>query len=72
MLPFGPVPVLVRLLLLRSTAGIVMSTLEVDVLDELGSGLKFLFGSPQLVPEVTPRWPQARSVILSVWDDAFQ
>ena len=33
----------------------VMSNLEVDVLDELGSGLKFLLalGSPQLVPEVT-------------------
>ena len=46
-------------LLLRSNAGMVMSDLEVDVLDELGSSLKFLLGSPLLVPEVSPRWPQA-------------
>ena len=32
-----------------------------DVLDELGSGLKFLFGSPQLVLEVSPRWPHVCS-----------
>ena len=31
-----------------------MSDLEVDVLDELGRGWKFLIGSPQLVPEVSP------------------
>ena len=49
----------VRLLLLRSNAGMVMSDMEVDVLDELGSSLQFLLGSPQLVPEVSPRWPQA-------------
>ena len=30
-------------------------------LHELGSGSKFLLGSPQLVPEVSPRWPQACS-----------
>ena len=41
-----------------SDAGTVLSDLEVDVLDDLGSGLKFLLGSPQLVPEVSPRWPQ--------------
>ena len=47
------------LLLLPSNAGMVMSDLEADVLDELGSSLKFLLnGSPQFVPEVSPRWPQ--------------
>ena len=40
------------LLLLRSKAGMVMSDLEVDVLDELGSSSKCLLGPPQLVPEV--------------------
>ena len=30
----------------------VMSNVEGDVLDELGSGLNFLIGAPQLVPEV--------------------
>ena len=34
------------LLLLRSNAGMVMPILEVDVLDELGNGLRFLLGSP--------------------------
>ena len=34
------------LLLLRSNVGMVMSNLEVGVLDELGSCLKFLLGSP--------------------------
>ena len=48
-------------LLLRSNAGVVMSDLEVDVLDELGSSSKFLLGSPQLVAEVSPRWPQGCS-----------
>ena len=38
-----------------------MSNLEVDALDELCSGSKFLLGSPQLVPEASPRWPQACS-----------
>ena len=28
--------------------------LEVDVLDEVGDGLKFLLGSSQIVPEVSP------------------
>ena len=49
----------ISLLLLRSNAGMVMSELEVEVLAELGISLKFLLGSPQLVPEVSPRWPQA-------------
>ena len=43
---------LLLLLLLRSNAGMLMSYLEVDVLDELGSGMKFLLGSRQFVPEV--------------------
>ena len=34
--------------------GHVKFDLEVAVLDELGSSLKFLLGSPQLVPEVGP------------------
>ena len=34
------------LLLLRSNAGMVMSDLEVDVLDELGSSLKSSFLDP--------------------------
>ena len=55
------------LLLLRSNAGMVMSDLEVDVLDELDSTLKFLLGSPQLVPEVSPRWPQACSFECVGW-----
>ena len=38
-----------------------MSNLEVGVLDVLDSGLKFLLVSPQLVPEVSPRWPQVYS-----------
>ena len=46
---------------LRSNAGVVMSDLEVDALEEMGSGLEFLLGSPQLVPEVSPRGPQACS-----------
>ena len=37
----------VILLLLRSTVGMVMSNLEMGVLDELGSCLQFLLGSPQ-------------------------
>ena len=45
---------LLLLLLLRSDAGMAMSDLEVDVLDELASGLKFFLGSPQLVSEVSP------------------
>ena len=49
------------MILLHSNAGMVMSDLEGDVLDELDRGLKFLRGSPQLVPEVSPRWPQACS-----------
>ena len=49
-------------LLLSSNAGMVMLNLEVDFLDEVGSSLrKFLFGSPQLVPEVSPTPPQACS-----------
>ena len=36
-------------------AGMVMSDLEVDVRDELGNSSKFLLGSPQLAPEVSPR-----------------
>ena len=40
-----------------------MSDFEVDVLGELGYSLKFLLalGSPQLVPEVSPRWAHASS-----------
>ena len=42
---------MLQLLLLRSAnVGRVMSNLEVDVLNELGSCLKFLLGSPQFVP----------------------
>ena len=44
----------------------VMSNLEVDVLDELGSGSKFILGSPQLVPEVGHR-----RVLSSVWVGQF-
>ena len=41
----------------------VMSDLEVDVLDELGSGcLKFLFGPPRLVPEISA--PQMATGVL--------
>ena len=36
------------LLFLRSNVGMVMLDLDADVLDELGSCLKFLLGSPQL------------------------
>ena len=43
------------------------SDLEVDVLDELGSGLAFLLGSPQLVLEVSPGWPQASSFECVGW-----
>ena len=42
--------VFVYILLLRSKTGMVMSDLEVDVLNVLGSSLKFLLGCPQLVP----------------------
>ena len=45
----------------------VMSDLDVDVLDEVGSSLKFLLGSPQLVPEVSPRWLQACSFECVDW-----
>ena len=55
---FGPKQVL---LLLRSNVCMIVSDLKVAVLDELGSGLRFLLGSPHLVPEVSPRWPQACS-----------
>ena len=55
------------LLLLRSNASMVMSDLEVDVLDELDSSSKFLLGSPQLVPEVSPRGPQACSFECVGW-----
>ena len=45
-----------------------LSDLEVGVLDELGSGLQSLLGSPQLVPaEVSPRWPQACSLECVGW-----
>ena len=46
----------------------VLSDLEVLVLDELGSGLKFLLGSPQLVPEVSPGWSKfnAREIMASL------
>ena len=39
--------IFVSLLLLRSSAGMVMSNLEVDVLGEIDGGLKFLLGSSQ-------------------------
>ena len=43
-----------------------MSTLEVDVLGELGSALKYLFESLQLVLEVSTRWPQTGVLFLRV------
>ena len=33
-----------------------MYNFQVDV--ELGNDLKFIVGSPQVVPEVSPRWPK--------------
>ena len=53
-------------LLLHSNASVVTSNLEVNELDELGSGFKFLLGSPQLVPEVSPRWHMATGMFYQV------
>ena len=51
--------------ILRSNAGMVRLTLEVDVMDQLDSGLKFLLGSPQRVPD------GHRRVLSSVWVGRF-
>ena len=60
------------LLLLRSNAGMVMSNMEMDTLDELGSGLKFLLGSPQLVHMSRKSAPHGhRRVLFSVWVGQF-
>ena len=40
-----------------STAGLTCTVVAYPRQDELGSGLKFLLGSLQLVLEVSPRWP---------------
>ena len=45
---------------------------KVDVRDALGSSLKFLLGSPQLVPEVSPRWLQACSFECVGWTFFFR
>ena len=49
---------------LRSNADVVTSNCEVDVHDELGSSSKVppWIPTPQLVPEVSPRWPQVCSL----------
>ena len=56
---------LLLLLLLRSTVGVVMPSLWMDVPSELGSSLKFLLWSPKFVPEVRPSGH--RRVLWSVW-----
>ena len=43
--------------------------LEVDAFGELGSGVEFLLGYPQLVPEVSPIWTQACSFGCVGWTD---